>query len=692
MAGINESSPGAAIVSGDDTSDAPVIDENFVNGLLSAIKVREQEFDKGWWKDAKAAEKIYTADNEDNKVFEPYNILYSNTEVLLPSLYSSTPKPDVRERFRLNNLKPLPEMLDRFLTIAADPGNPGGDCFDNAMRDSVFQALVPGMGYVRLRYLADRAFPLVYEAGHYRTMIWGKASRWSKVPWVAFKQTMRREDMLRLFNKTEADDDANRPPISDETDQEKGSDVDVYELWNKKDRKIYFLCEQWTEKQLRVSDDPLGLENFYPTPGPLMMTVRGGKFLPIPLYNYYKEQAEELNRVSVRLIRVLSAIKVRGVYNPLLGDDLKKMLEADEMDNALNPAAEAGMLAQTGGLEKQIWFLPIRELVAVAQQLYQAREATKQVIYELTGISDIIRGSSVASETATAQDLKNKWGTVRLRRMQTVVADYARDLFRMSVDCGSDRIPAAQWKQITQIDAPLEAEKQVGAARMQQLMMLDPNSAMPAAAQPGTPPPPPNPAQQEIQKLQQLQSQPSIEDLLGRIKSDMNRTFVVNIQTSSTIDLDTAQDKSEVTEFMNSLGQLMPALQSLGALGPSGFEAAKAILLNVCLRFKFGIGIADALQNLQAPPPPAPDAASNAPAGPTPEEQQAAKAESDFKLAEIASKQRVLQAKESLELAQIEAQKQKLALDIQTAQIKAAAATITRPVANRPVKGQNAVI
>jgi hypothetical protein len=106
--------------------------------------------------------------------------------------------------------------------------------------------------------------------------------------------------------------------------------------------------------------------------------------------------------------------------------------------------------------------LPIERLVEVAKQLYVARESIKQVIYEITGISDIIRGSSVASETATAQDLKNKWGTVRLRRMQTLVADYARDLFRMSVDCGSEYIPPEKWREITQLlEIPTEQEQAV---------------------------------------------------------------------------------------------------------------------------------------------------------------------------------------------------------------------------------------
>jgi hypothetical protein len=297
----------------------------------------------------------------------------------------------------------------------------------------------------------------------------------------------------------------------------------------------------------------------------------------------------------------------------------------------------------------------------VANQLYQARESIKQVIYEITGISDIIRGSSVASETATAQDLKNKWGTVRLREMQTLVADYARDLFRMSVDCGADHIPAEKWKDITQLDIPT-AKEQAIAKQQLAYMQQQAQAAQSMPPMQGQPPAPP-PAQPDPALLAAAQS-PTIESLLEQIKSDMHRAFVVNIQTSSTIDLDTAQDKSDVAEFMQALSQLLPGLQGLGGMGPSGFEAAKAILLAVCQRYKFGLSIADVLEKLTAPPPPAPEgkAGPAAPPPPNPAEEQAKTVEAQGKIA-------VLQAQQSLELAKVETEKQLLAIKIEEARL-----------------------
>lgn len=586
------------------TEDQAVADAlKFNSASLTAIKAREDEFEKGWWKHANVAEKIYTADNSDNEANVPYNILYSNTEVLLPSLYSAVPKPDIRARYKDQNLAPLPDIVERFLVCATET-SPGGDSFDNAMKDAVLSSLVPGMGYVRIRYPENSSFPITYESGNYRSLIWGKATRWSKVPWIAFKSYMKRDQMFELFDIKEPAEQEKYVPTA-EAEGDKNNAV-IYELWDKKTRKVYFLCDQWQDKLLQESDDPLGLENFFPTPGPLLLTMRPGKYLPIPLYNFYSEQANELNRVSVRLIKVLSAIRVRGVYNGLLGDDLKKILEADAMDNELVAATEAALLAQSGGFEKHIWLLPLEMLITTARELYTARESIKNIIYELTGISDIIRGASVAEETALAQSLKNKWGTVRLRRMQSVVADYTRDLFRMTIDCASDHVPIPEWQEIVQMPAiPTSAEQtaakqkiiQIQAEARQMLMSQPPPP-------PGSPPPPPPPIPPE---LQQAAASPTWEMLLDKIKNDAQRTFIVNIQTSSTIDLDTAQDKADVSEFMNALGQLLPGLQGLSQLGPSGLEAAKGILIAVCERYKFGIDIAPVIQAIQPPPPPPPD-------------------------------------------------------------------------------------
>jgi hypothetical protein len=582
-----------------DTKEAPekeesAADENTeARKLLDSIKSREKFFESGWWKDAERATELYNCEKDDPK--NPYNILYSNTEVLKPSLYSATPKPDVRTRFLDSPSTPLTKLVENLLIVFSDTSSPGYESLDLSMGDATSSSLIAGLGFIRLRHYPDRPFPLCTESGHYKGLIWAAGRKWAKLPWIAFRHELTKEELFKQFNIS-PDGEGDYQPEDSSDDEDKSADKNksiVYEVWVKEDREVKFLCEDWAPVLLKETPDPMKLEGFYPTPGLLLMTSKPGRIIPTPLYSYYRNQAEELNRVTARLNKVLAAIKVRGAYNSLLGKELAQMLSDDQMENALIPAEESGLLAQNGGFDKQIWLLPIEKLVEVATQLYQARIQIKQVIYEITGLSDIIRGSSIASETATAQNLKNKWGSIRLRDMQKSVASYVRDIYRLVVDASVQLIPPEQWKAITSAPLLTESEKAIAAQQAMYNQMLG-RPVDPAVAQ----------------SLQQ----PTIEEILKKISSDASRAYTINVQSDSTIDLDTATDKQEVIEFMNAMGQVMAGLQPLASLGPTGLEAAKAILIATCQRFKFGLGIVDSLKAVQQPPP--------AQTGPTPEQQQ----------------------------------------------------------------------
>lgn len=579
---------------------------------LDRVKKREKAFADGWWKSAEEAIKLYNCEKEDPK--NPYNILYSNTEVLKPSLYSATPKPDVRGRFVENPVSPLTKLVEHFLIVFSDPSNPGEESLDAAMDENVTSALVAGMGFIRIRSYPERPIPLCPEAGHYKGLLWPVGRKWSKLPWIAFRHEMRKEEIFSQFNiSTEAQPQfkaTEDPELDiDSPDEKNAPNVYlVYEVWKKEDRKVCYYCEEWEPLLLLEEDDPLNLQGFYPTPGLLVTTKKPGTLTPTPLYNYYRNQAEELNRVTARLNKILSAIKVRGAYNSLLGEDLAKIVSDDDNENTLVAAGESMLLAQNGGFDRQIWLLPIEDLVNVATQLYAARMQIKQVIYEITGLSDIIRGSSVASETATAQNLKNKWGSIRLRDMQKSVAGYVRDLYRLVTDAAAKNVPEEQWKAITQAPFPTEKEQSLARAQLQYEMsrVQAQMALMQASGQPPQAPPQPNPA------LLKAAQGPTVQALLKQIQSDANRTFTINVQSDSTVDIDTATDKGEVAEFMNAMGQLLAGLQPLATLGPSGLNVGKEILIAVSSRFKFGLSILDSLKALEAPPPPQ--------TGPTPEQ------------------------------------------------------------------------
>jgi len=166
--------------------------------LLDRVKAREKVFEDGWWKHAEKASNLFNSEKEDKE--NPYNILYSNTEVLKPSLYSATPKPDVRGRFIEEPTSPLTKMVERFLIVFSDPSNPGEESFDHAMSESVTSSLVSGLGFVRLRHYVEKSFPLCLESGHYKGLIWAAGRKWNKLPWIAFRHELTRSEFFSQFS------------------------------------------------------------------------------------------------------------------------------------------------------------------------------------------------------------------------------------------------------------------------------------------------------------------------------------------------------------------------------------------------------------------------------------------------------------------------------------------------------------
>jgi hypothetical protein len=195
---------------------------------------------------------------------------------------------------------------------------------------------------------------------------------------------------------------------------------------------VFFVNESYMKGLIypegETGEPPLKLKTFFPVPRPLMLVEDSGTLIPIPLYELYREQAAELDHISGRINKIVNACRVRFVYDPTLSE-LKALMDAD--DNVGIPAEQARAWMTNGGIEKAIWWMPIEKVAAVLKELYVARDAAKQVIYEITGISDIIRGATDPRETLGAQKLKANSSSLRLQRMQREVQRYVRDLIRL---------------------------------------------------------------------------------------------------------------------------------------------------------------------------------------------------------------------------------------------------------------------
>jgi hypothetical protein len=161
----------------------------------------------------------------------------------------------------------------------------------------------------------------------------------------------------------------------------------------------------------------------------LYATTTNGTLVPVPDYTEYQDQADQLDDLTGRIAMVTKALKVAGLY-PSDEREIARLFN-EGVENQLLPVTNWAAFMEKGGLEKVIMLLPIEKISAVLRDLTEIRGVIKNDLYEITGIADIIRGSTKANETATAQRIKGQYATMRLSDKQQEVARFVRDILRM---------------------------------------------------------------------------------------------------------------------------------------------------------------------------------------------------------------------------------------------------------------------
>lgn len=575
----------------------------------------------------KKATKVLNRYRQKDAKKNSFNILWANTETLRPALYNSVPNPDVRRRFKDGDKlgKAVSEVLQRCISYSCDTYD-----FDQGIKSDVLDMLLPGRAVSRIRYIPTLeqvgVTPETHEEGEEQhepagealegdteELTWeqvvvervqwddfrhGLGKDWNEVPWVGFRHKLTRDEMVEKFGEVGEDiplDD----PDDDDIRQEKDNSVadlfktaTIWEIWVKEDKQVLFICPSYKEAPAMEVDDPLNLVGFYPIPRPMYAVEDASSLVPTPLYELYKEQAEELDRISTRINKIIGGLKFRGIYDATI-TELSELMRGE--DNDLIPSNGVTALIERGGLEKAIWFMPIEMAAKVLQILYEQRESAKKVIYEITGIADIVRGASVASETATAQSIKDKWSNIRLKRMQQEVQRYIRDLIRLKAEIIAEKFQLETLKQMTGLKFPMMAEKQQAMMQYQQAQMQAQQQAQMAqqqgqqAAPPQMPPPPPD--------------VPAWEEIIEVLRDDAQRSYKVDIETDSTIAATVDQDMQSLQQVTQAMGVVLKEFMPLVQMGDLPVEAMKELLMTISRRARFGNALEDALDKMQQPPP-----------------------------------------------------------------------------------------
>ncbi len=414
---------------------------------------KQQQVEK-WLKKISAAEKKYESYYnliketrefyKDNRGFGynvgHYNIFWSTIETLKPFLYFKQPKPYLeRSGKSANRVEKLAcDILSKSLIWNLQQFD-----FDSIIKYARNDFLISGCGIVWERYHPN--FEFVSSAQDSKRKIEIKSSEkviseyvnpenfladcdevgiWEDVSWVARKIYMSNEQAIATFGETACLN------LADKEDDKDCKDICIYEIWDKESKKVYWLAKEKTDDFIRVANNPLKTQGFFPCPKPIFATLTNDSIIPVPDYCLIKELLSELNGIHSRMRLTMQALKVSGAYDnsfPELGSILNK-------DVTLVAAKDFQRLKDCGGLKGILDFIPIEQYITALEQLAQRRQDIINQIYEITGVSDIMRGSSNSEDTATAVTKKTNFGTLRNQDRQNDMQRFIKDLFTIKAE------------------------------------------------------------------------------------------------------------------------------------------------------------------------------------------------------------------------------------------------------------------
>lgn len=389
-----------------------------------------------------------------------FNILWSNVQTLSAATFSRLPKPDVSRRYR--DQDPVGRVAALILERDLDYHIQHYPEYRTALRSSVLDRFLGARGTSWVRYephframgghvdgaqvTEDVDTPdeeLDYECVavdyvHWKDFGHSVARTWEEVPRVWRKVYLDRDALDSRFGEDISQmipldaDPRQTAPDKAYGAQEQRMCATIFEGWDKSKREAVWFSKSVKDfLDVKSKGDPgyVDFEDGFPCPRPLYGTLTNDSLVPVPDFVIYQDQANELDIIADRQDGLIKALKVCGGYDASVPELQRIFTEAS--NGTLIPVKNWQAFAEKNGLVGALSLVDLKPIAEALIASYEAKQQVKNDIYELTGISDIIRGQTEKEETATAQQIKGQYASLRLKTYQDEVARYASDILSL---------------------------------------------------------------------------------------------------------------------------------------------------------------------------------------------------------------------------------------------------------------------
>jgi hypothetical protein len=550
-----------------------------------------------------------------------FQMFWANMEVIKPSIYAKPPIPVVVPKFK--DRRPVPqqssEIIERCCIVAFDLAR-----IDDIMilvRDDL---ALNGRGVPWCRYEEKDDDADTYhshekvclEFKNRRDFLHSISRNWTEVWWVAGASYLTRTQARKRFHDSSGDEYQKAEySVDKESRSVGGADnrerAKFWEIWDKNSERVIWVAKG-CEDILDEDDPHLDLQNYFPCPKPAYGTTQRGSLVPVPDALQYQDQLDEINTLTGRIHALSDALEVKGFYpagGAELSDAIQAAIKIKTPGRVLVPISN---WAAFGGSKEVIIWLPIDMIAQTITALVALRKQVIDDIYAITGLSDIMRGETDPNETLGAQELKTDYGSVRVRDKQREMVRVARDMVEITAEIITETFKPETIIAMSQTQLPtqdlirkqIEKIQQQMQQQQQQAQMLMQSPQIQQMGQQN-----PQAAQQAMQQFQQVQEganhaiqklaqKPTIEQVLQFIKGSRTKSFVLDIETDSTIQQDENAEKKRRGEFISVLGPLLQQLSMMITAEPQTASFCGELLKFAVAPYRAGRTLDGAIDDL----------------------------------------------------------------------------------------------
>jgi len=541
-----------------------------VQKWLTTIGQYEAEF-KDWERRNKKVLERYTDKKALQRKTARFNILWSNVQTLVPACFSRVPKASVTRRFKDND--PVGRVASMLLERCLQFEIENYADFRTSLKNCVQDRFLGGRGTSWVRYEPHTATAtgepddglqvtedtddapdevLEYECTpvdyvHWKDFGHAVARTWEEVPAVWRKVYMTKSALEKRFGPEWA---AKIPLDTKPEDLKKiGNMTDgpndqalalIYEIWDKATGKAMWLSKSLGEF-VDERDDPLKLQDFWPCPRPLYGTLTTDSLVPVPDLVFYQDQADSCDTLADRIQGLIQALQVKGVYDAAI-PELRRIF-TEGTNNDLIAVNNWNAFSEKNGLKGAIDLVDLTPIAGALSVAYEAFKFQIDQIYQITGIADIIRGDTDANETLGAQQIKGQFATLRIRDSQKDVAHFATDLLSIKAQLICGKFQPQTILEMGAADQLSDADK------------------------------------------------PYIPQALELLKNANGRTFRIDVEADSLVQLDENSEKQQRVEFLGAVGGFLEKAMQASAMAPEMAPMLAQLLKFGVTAFKVGKSI-----------------------------------------------------------------------------------------------------